>query len=108
MVGGGPFPPTAKHAPEPGEWGLFTCRGGHEWVARLPSWSAREWPHCIRCGQTGYLRKQLWHRVGRGAQAAGVVVGVYALVFNELTNPGLLVASVGLILFQRVTQGRWI
>jgi hypothetical protein len=41
------------------------------------------------------------------AQVCGVLLGVYAIFFDRLTNLGLLVAAVGLLFIRRVLSSPW-
>jgi hypothetical protein len=41
-----------------------------------------------------------------GAQTVGYGLAVYALVFDQLENPALLVAALGLIFFKRIVGSR--
>ena len=41
------------------------------------------------------------------AQAGGVLLGLYAIFFDRLTNIGLLVAAVGLLFIRRVLSSPW-
>jgi hypothetical protein len=41
-----------------------------------------------------------------GAQLGGYGLAVYALVFDQLQNPALLVAALGLIFFKRILGSR--
>jgi hypothetical protein len=41
-----------------------------------------------------------------GAQLVGYGLAVYALGFDQLQNPALLVAALGLIFFKRIVGGR--
>ena len=41
------------------------------------------------------------------AQVCGVLLGLYAIFFDRLTNVGLLVAAVGLLFIRRVLGSPW-
>ena len=53
--------------------------------------------------------RQLWppRSALYAAQACGVLLGLYAIFVDKLTNVGLLVAAVGLLLIRRVLGAPW-
>ena len=53
--------------------------------------------------------RELWppHAWLSAAQVCGVLLGLYAIFFDRLTNVGLLVAAVGLLFIRRVLGSPW-
>ena len=54
-------------------------------------------------------QREMWpsHAVLFAAQVCGLLLGLYAIFVDRLTNVGLLIAALGLLFIRRVMSARW-
>jgi hypothetical protein len=102
------LPPSGTVPPDEAQYGFFICRNGHEWRSKRPRWRDVVWSRCPECGELAFFREPRWHRMAAiTAPIAGLGLLLYAIIVDQLRNPGLVACSIGLIAFGRSTRSSW-